>query len=211
MAGTRGATRKSSGPAPKGTQKTLAFTNNKVTKASTTLPGKPSKLDILKSEDIKSEFEAATRDLGHIDSAPAIERQAKKEIQEVKRGLKEGKRSAAEVKASKVTDQQIRKFWREREEERLAPRVHMEGIRLEEKVCRFFDMSSEFGVSVIPLSMYSLVFSTRSLTLGEKLADCRIAMHRYLPNPSLDTRTETWSQSTYRGVSSVAQGRGEGQ
>jgi DNA polymerase delta subunit 4 len=154
MAGTRGTTRKSSGPAQKGTQKTLAFTNNKVTKPSATLPGKPSKLsqdiksEIIKAEDIKSEIESASQDLGHIDSAPAIERQAKAEIKNVKQGLKEGTRSAQEVRASKVSDEQIKKFWRDRERERLAPRVHMGGIPLEEKVCRFFDMSSEFGVSL---------------------------------------------------------------
>jgi DNA polymerase delta subunit 4 len=176
MAGTRGPTRKSSGPAQRGTQKTLAFTNNKVTKPSANLPGKPSKLksDIIKSEDIKFEFESASQDLGHIDSAPAIERQAKKEIQEVKQGLKEGKRSAAEVKASKVTDQQIRRFWREREDERLAPRVHMEGIRLEEKVCRYFDMSSEFGVSLV----FSFLPNLRIHFLEEywflkKIANCQ--------------------------------------
>jgi DNA polymerase delta subunit 4 len=157
MAGTRGQTRKSSGAAQKGTQKTLAFTNNKVTKPSAAPPTKTSKLshniksEIIKAEDIKSEFELETQDLGHIDSAPAIEKQAKAEIRDVKQGLKEGSRSAEEVKASKVTDEQIRRFWRDRETERLAPRVHMGGIRLEEKVCRFFDMSSQFGVSSLPL------------------------------------------------------------
>lgn len=149
MAGTRGQTRKSSGPAQKGTQKTLAFSNNKVTKPSTAHPDKTAKLsqNLIKAEDIKAEIDSASQDLGHIDSAPAIERQAKVEIQHVKQGLKEGTRSAQEIKASKVSDAQIKKFWMEREKERLAPRVHMAGIPLEEKVCRFFDMSSQFGVS----------------------------------------------------------------
>ena len=151
MAGTRGATRKSSGPAQKGTQKTLAFTNNKVTKPSAApLPGKTTKLksDIIKAEDIKSEIENASQDLGHIDSAPAIERQAKKEIRDVKQGLREGTRSKEEVRASQVGDDQIKRYWREKERERLTPMVHVEGVSMEEKVCRYFDMSKQFGVSL---------------------------------------------------------------
>ena len=51
-----------------------------------------------------------------------------------------------EKKAERVTDAQIRKYWRERENERTAKRVHQEDLSVEEKVLRLFDMSSQFGV-----------------------------------------------------------------
>lgn len=57
-------------------------------------------------------------------------------------------RTAEEERASQVTDAQIRRYWREREAERKAPRVHQEGVSLEEKILRFFDMSSQFGVCI---------------------------------------------------------------
>ena len=55
-------------------------------------------------------------------------------------------RSAEEQKAEKVTDAQIKRYWRDREVERRAPRVHQEGLAVEEKILRLFDMSSQFGV-----------------------------------------------------------------
>jgi len=51
-----------------------------------------------------------------------------------------------------VTDAQIRKYWRERENERTAARVHQEELSVEEKVLRLFDMSSQFGVC--PMSFF---------------------------------------------------------
>jgi DNA polymerase delta subunit 4 len=126
-------TRTSSGPATKGSQKTLAFGNSKVTK-STTLPGKD-KSSIVSTKPI---------DVGHISSEAAVEQQAKAELERVKGDGKE--RTAEELKAEKVTDAQIRKYWKAREAERKAPRVHQEDLSVEEKVLRLFDMSSQYGV-----------------------------------------------------------------
>lgn len=67
---------------------------------------------------------------------------------EVERSKKE--RTVEEENASKVTDAQIRRYWREREAERKAPRVHQEDVSIEERVLRLFDMSSQFGVCLLP-------------------------------------------------------------
>ena len=55
-------------------------------------------------------------------------------------------RSAEEIKAEKITPAQIKKYWREREAERRAPRVHQQELSVEEKILRLFDMSSQYGV-----------------------------------------------------------------
>lgn len=52
-----------------------------------------------------------------------------------------------EAQARKISDAQIKKYWRAKEQERLAPRVHQEDLTLYEKVLREWDMSGQFGVS----------------------------------------------------------------
>lgn len=52
-----------------------------------------------------------------------------------------------EAQARKITDSQIKKFWREKESERLVPRVHQEDLSVREKVLREWDVSGEYGVN----------------------------------------------------------------
>lgn len=54
-----------------------------------------------------------------------------------------------ESQAKKVSPAQIKKYWKKKEEARIVPRVHQEGLSLEEKVLREWDMSGEFGVSLM--------------------------------------------------------------
>lgn len=56
----------------------------------------------------------------------------------------------AEVRAQKITDAQVRKYWKGVEEVRLAKRVHQEELALGEKVLRYFDISSQYGVGLSP-------------------------------------------------------------
>ena len=60
-------------------------------------------------------------------------------------------RPEAEVRAEKIPDAQISKYWREVEAQRKAPRVHQQELTLSEKVLRYFDVSSQYGVSVPPI------------------------------------------------------------
>lgn len=73
-----------------------------------------------------------------------MSQQAKAELEAQVEG---GDKSEDVIRAEKVSDAQIKKYWREREGERRTKRVHQEELGVEEKILRLFDMSSQFGVS----------------------------------------------------------------
>lgn len=50
-------------------------------------------------------------------------------------------------RARKISEPQIKKYWRAKEAERLAPRVHQEDLSVHEKILREWDMSGQYGVS----------------------------------------------------------------
>ncbi|KAH7015405.1 DNA polymerase delta, subunit 4-domain-containing protein [Ilyonectria destructans] len=50
-----------------------------------------------------------------------------------------------EVRAEQITDAQIKKYWKSIEGQWSSPRVHQEGLSLQEKVLRYFDVSSQYG------------------------------------------------------------------
>ena len=52
-----------------------------------------------------------------------------------------------EQEARKITETQINRYWRRKEQERLAPRVHQQELNVHEKVLREWDMSGQYGVS----------------------------------------------------------------
>lgn len=54
-----------------------------------------------------------------------------------------------EEKARRVSDAQVKKYWKKKEEARIVPRVHQEGLSLEEKVLREWDMSGQYGVGLM--------------------------------------------------------------
>ncbi|EKD14679.1 uncharacterized protein L3040_000202 [Drepanopeziza brunnea f. sp. 'multigermtubi'] len=56
--------------------------------------------------------------------------------------------SAEEQRAAKVTDAQIKRYWRQRESERVTRRVHQEALGVEEKILRLWDVSSQFGPAI---------------------------------------------------------------
>lgn len=51
-----------------------------------------------------------------------------------------------ENEARKISDTQIKRYWRQKEQERLAPRVHQQDLTVYEKVLREWDMSGQYGV-----------------------------------------------------------------
>ncbi|GAB7326145.1 hypothetical protein MBLNU13_g10154t1 [Cladosporium sp. NU13] len=50
-----------------------------------------------------------------------------------------------ETRARKITEAQIKKFWREKENDRLVPRVHQQDLGVHERVLRLWDVSGEYG------------------------------------------------------------------
>jgi len=59
-------------------------------------------------------------------------------------------KTEAELRAQKITSAQLAKYWKKIEGERMAPRVHQQDVALGEKILRYFDVSSQYGVSSIP-------------------------------------------------------------
>ncbi|KAH7320100.1 DNA polymerase delta, subunit 4-domain-containing protein [Stachybotrys elegans] len=76
------------------------------------------------------------------------EKEPEAEAEEEPRVKPEVQKSKAEVRAEKITDAQINKYWRAIEAERKAPRVHQQELRVNEKVLRYFDVSSQYGPCV---------------------------------------------------------------
>ncbi|KAF2230160.1 hypothetical protein EV356DRAFT_349720 [Viridothelium virens] len=156
--------RTSSGPVSKSSQSTLSFNNkNRITKPTNTPSSKdlrsskpktdPALLDSLVSDDQKASPTApATDATSHIsaqdvETSPttaeaAILQQAE---QEKARVVEAAESTPEEERARKVSDAKIKAYWREKERQSLAPRVHQEGLSLEEKVLRLWDMSGEYG------------------------------------------------------------------
>ncbi|KAJ4155200.1 hypothetical protein LMH87_000456 [Akanthomyces muscarius] len=141
-------TRRSTGgararPGPNKGQSTISF-SNRVTKAvpkdvknSIVVPSRQ-KVDApaekeLEVEDVIAEPEADEQPEEDEDEEEAVEEIVVPEKTEV------------ELKAGKMSDAQIGKFWKSIESERIAPRVHQEGLSLNEKVLRYFDVSSQYG------------------------------------------------------------------
>lgn len=81
----------------------------------------------------------------------AIEEQADAELEEIKAVKTEEASSGKdeiETRARRITDVQIKKYWRGKEADRIAPRVHQQGLDVAEKILREFDMSGQYGVSL---------------------------------------------------------------
>lgn len=57
-------------------------------------------------------------------------------------------KTESELEAEKISDAQINKYWKGIEKERIAPRVHQKDLSVGEKVLRYFDVSSQYGVSL---------------------------------------------------------------
>lgn len=165
-------TRKASGgraAAPTSKQSTLSF-NHRVTKAVPksakeaaieapaskkvdTTPAKPSPL----SKSAKPEEEEKEEIVSKVEVE--VEEPEKEEQEEA---APVPEKSEAEVDAEKITDAQINKYWRGVEAERIAKRVHQEDLDTSEKVLRYFDVSSQYGVCQ-PASLVSGPLEAQSL------------------------------------------------
>ncbi|KAL4780981.1 DNA polymerase delta, subunit 4-domain-containing protein [Aspergillus varians] len=67
----------------------------------------------------------------------AVRSQAKAEIQQPL--------SEEDKKAAEITQKQLQEYWNKEEAKSRGPRVHQEGISLDEKILRHFDLSSQYG------------------------------------------------------------------
>ncbi|KAI0884996.1 DNA polymerase delta, subunit 4-domain-containing protein [Annulohypoxylon maeteangense] len=139
-----------------GRQSTLSF-NHRVTKSlpksAKDLDSKPVKqsplathVSSIKLEEPASNEERAIKD--EFEEKP-IKDEFEEEPQVAQPEPKvEPEKSEAELRAQKITDQQINRYWRGLENERRAKRVHQEDLALAEKVLRYWDVSSQYGPCV---------------------------------------------------------------
>ncbi|KAM3514365.1 hypothetical protein MY11210_002040 [Beauveria gryllotalpidicola] len=142
-------TRRSAGgararPGPTKGQATISF-SNRVTKA---VP-----------KDVKSSIIVPSRqkvdapvqkepEVDNVVSEEEVAEQPEKEEEEEETFAEEAamnEKTEAELKAEKTSDAQIGKYWRSIEAQRIASRVHQEDLSLNEKVLRYFDVSSQYG------------------------------------------------------------------
>lgn len=97
-------------------------------------------------------------------------------------------KSEAELKAEKIGDAQIRSYWKSVETQRKAPQVHQQGLDVSERVLRYFDVSSQYGVSLVE-SVH-----LRRHTLIRALA----ALHWYRPNEAVAESRAAGPQPAHR-------------
>ncbi|KAL7959743.1 DNA polymerase delta, subunit 4 domain-containing protein [Trichoderma compactum] len=139
-------------PGPAKGQSTISFTG-RVTKAvpkdlkkaatdtpaiaKTTIPERPAS----KGAVTKEEEEEKVGDV--VADEPDVHEESEAEVESVTEKAPE--KTEAELKAEKITDAQIKSYWKAIEKVRKAPRVHQEDLDLGEKVLRYFDVSSQYG------------------------------------------------------------------
>lgn len=150
-------TRRSSGNTrTSGRQSTLSF-NHRVTKSvpksTKDLDSKPAKqsplathVSSVKVEEPTSDKERAIKD--QFEEKP-VKGESEQEPQVAQpEPAVEPEKSEAELRAQKITDSQINKYWQGLERERKAKRVHQEELTVAEKVLRYWDVSSQYGPCV---------------------------------------------------------------
>lgn len=119
-------------------QSTLSF-NHKVTKSGPVKSGKASKLSTPTTTKVEPEPQPQT------PASQDVEEIETQEPEEARVVQPEAEKSAAELSAEKVTDAQIKRYWKGVEEARISKRVHQEDLSQAEKVLRYFDVSSQYG------------------------------------------------------------------
>ncbi|ROW06924.1 hypothetical protein VMCG_04130 [Cytospora schulzeri] len=119
-------------------QSTLSF-NHRVTKGSATKTGKDSKL----SPPAPAKVEQPAGE--EVEVVGLEEQQQPEEIALPVRQEPVAEKTGAQAKAEKVSDAQIKRYWKGVEDARIAKRVHQEDLGLPEKVLRYFDVSSQYG------------------------------------------------------------------
>ncbi|KAF1990857.1 hypothetical protein K402DRAFT_369858 [Aulographum hederae CBS 113979] len=126
-------------------QSTLAFhgQSTKVTKPTST----PTSSKTKKTKQDPALAESIVRTNLPAVASPDLEEPTTAEIAIIDQAEQEAaqEETAEEKKARKVTDAQIKKYWKAKESVRNAPRVHQKELSVEEKVLREWDTSGQYG------------------------------------------------------------------
>jgi DNA polymerase delta subunit 4 len=200
--------RRSTGAAPKATQSTLAFhgASNKVTK-----PGQRAqnaKKNITDQQAAKSEV--ADVSTVHDEETAPVETA----IVEQPEVAQKAASTPEEDEAERITDARIKKYWAGKEKARKIPRVHQDGLSLQEKILREFDMSAQYGVRLRPGSSRIVthvvgVYVARNAQLANRICDA--ALHRYSSIKAVEARTTTVPEPSHRSPCCAVEGTKIGQ
>ncbi|OBT65669.1 hypothetical protein VE03_05589 [Pseudogymnoascus sp. 23342-1-I1] len=139
-------TRRPRGAPAKGAQSTLSFNgaSTRITKHTG-----PAGKDLKRAEPAKPAPKTDVIDLDHAAAAEAEVREAEAvPVQVLPQPAPASALTPEEVEAERVPHGQVLRYWKAKEAERLAPRVHQEDLRTEDKILRHFDMSSQYGPCV---------------------------------------------------------------
>ncbi|KAF4340001.1 DNA polymerase delta subunit 4 [Fusarium beomiforme] len=139
-AGTR-----SRGPPAKG-QSTLSF-SNKVTKPGPKNAKKSAiSASITKVDPSQHVKQREVEDIVVNYAEPVeVDKQEEVEAETELEAVPVPEKSELELRAEKITDAQIKKYWKSIEDQWTTPRLHQQGVSLSEKVLRYFDVSSQYG------------------------------------------------------------------
>ncbi|PWY91739.1 DNA polymerase delta subunit 4 [Aspergillus sclerotioniger CBS 115572] len=133
-------------------QATLSFgSKSRVTKPSVVPSIRSQKAKDLETLDASLSKESSVEDISEPEQVPvtptespqphvaelAVRSQARAEIQQPL--------SSEDEKAGKVTELQLRQYWKREEARRKGPRVHQADLTLRERILRHFDLSSQYG------------------------------------------------------------------
>ncbi|KAF7891914.1 hypothetical protein EAF00_008216 [Botryotinia globosa] len=142
-------TRRSSGPAQKGTQKTLSFTNtSKISKAVSTPTTLKTKSSITKLPDLTEITKAPSPSPSPASPNLTLPTTSPKPTSQPKSKAQTAHQTLQTTLASQISDVKIRKYWKAREDLRLAPRVHQKDLEISEKILREWDCMSQFGPAI---------------------------------------------------------------
>ncbi|KAJ5611226.1 DNA polymerase delta subunit 4 [Penicillium lagena] len=122
-------------------QRTLSFGAQSRVSKPTTAAQKAKNLDSVKATSAIPELqklpEAPAEPSQPLVTELAVRQQAAKAIQEP--------RSEEDKRALKLRKQDLQRYWKKEEQNRKAPRVHQQGLDLDEQILRHFDLSSQYG------------------------------------------------------------------
>lgn len=139
-------TRRSTGgtrarPGPQKGQSTISFAS-RVTKSVPRDAKKAALADAPKQATVK----ASPPPEDEAEETPADELSAE-EAEPAEEITLDEEKTEAELRAEQLSDREIAGYWAGVEGQRIAPRAHQEGVTLSEKILRYFDVSSQYGVS----------------------------------------------------------------
>ncbi|KAJ5604190.1 hypothetical protein N7537_007146 [Penicillium hordei] len=131
-----------------GSQSTLSFGGGRVTKP-VAAPHKAKALDSPPALSNKSASATPEpQQLSVTPNEPSKPHIAELAVREQAATEHQAPRSEEDKRALKLNKQDIWRYWQAQEQTRKAPRAHQQGMDVEEKILRHFDLSSQYGPCV---------------------------------------------------------------